>query len=154
MDVVVWLRSLGLGKYEALFRENDIDETVLPNLTAEDLKELGERARRGSCRHSAQRVLPPYRRSTPAARRFPPLWIIDGTFGLSSSARRCRAAKPTARRPPRATHPWPLVRPGLVSRSAPRPPTARAAPRAFRIVCAKGEGTRASPTSSPPVRGK
>jgi len=41
MDVVVWLRSLGLGKYEALFRENDIDETVLPNLTVEDLKELG-----------------------------------------------------------------------------------------------------------------
>jgi hypothetical protein len=22
MDVVVWLRSLGLGKYEAVFREN------------------------------------------------------------------------------------------------------------------------------------
>jgi class 3 adenylate cyclase len=41
MDIVVWLRSLGLGKYEALFRENDIDETILPNLTAEDLKELG-----------------------------------------------------------------------------------------------------------------
>ena len=41
MDVVVWLRSLGLGKYEAIFRENEIDETVLPNLTAEDLKELG-----------------------------------------------------------------------------------------------------------------
>src|SRR5215472_3624378 len=41
MDVVVWLRSLGLGKYEAVFRENEIDETVLPDLTAEDLKELG-----------------------------------------------------------------------------------------------------------------
>ena len=41
MDVVVWLRSLGLGEYEATFRENKIDETVLPNLTAEDLKELG-----------------------------------------------------------------------------------------------------------------
>ena len=41
MDVVVWLRSLGLGKYEAAFRENEIDERVLPNLTAEDLKELG-----------------------------------------------------------------------------------------------------------------
>ena len=41
MDIVVWLRSLGLGKYEAVFRENDIDETILPNLTAEDLKELG-----------------------------------------------------------------------------------------------------------------
>jgi class 3 adenylate cyclase len=41
MDVVIWLRSLGLGKYEAAFRENDIDETVLPSLTHENLKELG-----------------------------------------------------------------------------------------------------------------
>ena len=41
MDAAVWLRSLGLGKYEAAFRENEIDETVLPGLTAEDLKELG-----------------------------------------------------------------------------------------------------------------
>src|ERR1700693_4887539 len=41
MDVIVWLRGLGLGKYEAAFRENEIDETVLPGLTAEDLKELG-----------------------------------------------------------------------------------------------------------------
>ena len=41
MDVVVWLRSLGLGKYEAILRENDIDETVLPSLTHENLKELG-----------------------------------------------------------------------------------------------------------------
>jgi SAM domain (Sterile alpha motif) len=30
-----------LGKYEAAFRENEIDESVLPGLTAEDLKELG-----------------------------------------------------------------------------------------------------------------
>ena len=41
MDIVVWLRSLGLGKYEAAFRENEIDETVLPSLTHEILKELG-----------------------------------------------------------------------------------------------------------------
>jgi class 3 adenylate cyclase len=41
MDIVVWLRSLGLGKYEAVFRENDIDETVLPSLTHETLKDLG-----------------------------------------------------------------------------------------------------------------
>jgi class 3 adenylate cyclase len=40
-DVVVWLRSLGLGKYEAAFRENEIDERVLQSLTAEDLKDLG-----------------------------------------------------------------------------------------------------------------
>ena len=41
MDIVVWLRSLGLGKYEAAFRENEIDKTALPNLTHETLKELG-----------------------------------------------------------------------------------------------------------------
>jgi hypothetical protein len=41
MDVVVWLRSLGLEQYEAAFRENGVDETVLPKLTAEDVKDLG-----------------------------------------------------------------------------------------------------------------
>src|ERR1700745_3365560 len=41
MNIVVWLRSLGLGQYEAAFRDNEIDEAVLPNLTAEDLKDLG-----------------------------------------------------------------------------------------------------------------
>ena len=41
MDIVVWLRSLGLERYEAAFRENEIDETVLPSLTHENLKELG-----------------------------------------------------------------------------------------------------------------
>jgi class 3 adenylate cyclase len=41
MDVVDWLRSLGLERYEAVFRENEIDERVLPSLTQEDLKEIG-----------------------------------------------------------------------------------------------------------------
>jgi class 3 adenylate cyclase/predicted ATPase len=41
MDVVVWLRSLGLGKYEAVFRENEIDADVLPELTELDLEKLG-----------------------------------------------------------------------------------------------------------------
>src|SRR5712692_6376212 len=41
MDLGGWLRSLGLGQYEAAFRENAIDDTVLPSLTAEDLKDLG-----------------------------------------------------------------------------------------------------------------
>src|SRR5215831_19178659 len=41
MDVGAWLRSLGLDEYEAAFRENRIDDTVLPSLTAEDLKDLG-----------------------------------------------------------------------------------------------------------------
>jgi class 3 adenylate cyclase/predicted ATPase len=41
MDVASWLRSLGLEQYEEAFRENAIDDTVLPSLTAEDLKDLG-----------------------------------------------------------------------------------------------------------------
>jgi class 3 adenylate cyclase len=41
MDLRDWLRSLGLERYEVAFRENEIDETVLPSLTAEDLKDLG-----------------------------------------------------------------------------------------------------------------
>jgi class 3 adenylate cyclase/predicted ATPase len=41
MDLGGWLRELGLGQYEAAFRQNAIDETVLPILTAEDLKDLG-----------------------------------------------------------------------------------------------------------------
>jgi class 3 adenylate cyclase len=41
MDLGGWLRSLGLERYEAAFRENEIDETVLPSLTHETLKELG-----------------------------------------------------------------------------------------------------------------
>src|SRR5690349_9974967 len=41
MDVGGWLRRLGLEQYEAAFRENRIDDTVLPSLTAEDLKDLG-----------------------------------------------------------------------------------------------------------------
>jgi class 3 adenylate cyclase len=41
MDIGGWLRSLGLERYEAAFRENEIDETVLPSLTAEDLNDLG-----------------------------------------------------------------------------------------------------------------
>jgi class 3 adenylate cyclase len=41
MDVGGWLRGFGFGKYEAAFRDNGIDESVLPHLTVEDLKELG-----------------------------------------------------------------------------------------------------------------
>ena len=41
MDIAEWLRGLGLARYEPAFRENAIDESVLPSLTAEDLKEVG-----------------------------------------------------------------------------------------------------------------
>ena len=41
MDVGAWLRSFGLGQYEAAFRENEIDSEVLPELTDADLEKLG-----------------------------------------------------------------------------------------------------------------
>jgi class 3 adenylate cyclase/predicted ATPase len=41
MDVADWLRSLGLERYEQAFRDNEIDAELLPNLTGEDLKDLG-----------------------------------------------------------------------------------------------------------------
>ena len=41
MDLGEWLRSLGLERYEAIFRENAIDADVLRDLTEEHLRELG-----------------------------------------------------------------------------------------------------------------
>ena len=41
MDIAAWLRAQGLERYEAAFRENEIDWSLLPKLTADDLKDLG-----------------------------------------------------------------------------------------------------------------
>jgi class 3 adenylate cyclase/tetratricopeptide (TPR) repeat protein len=41
MDVGDWLRSLGLGKYEATFRDSEIDSDILDELTESDLEKLG-----------------------------------------------------------------------------------------------------------------
>jgi class 3 adenylate cyclase/tetratricopeptide (TPR) repeat protein len=41
MDVGGWLRGLGLGQYEAAFRESEIEADVLPELTDADLEKLG-----------------------------------------------------------------------------------------------------------------
>jgi class 3 adenylate cyclase/predicted ATPase len=41
MNIAAWLRGLGFQQYEQAFRDNAIDAAVLPELTADDLKELG-----------------------------------------------------------------------------------------------------------------
>ena len=41
VDIAPWLRGLGLGQYEAVFRGNAIDAEVLPELTDEHLREMG-----------------------------------------------------------------------------------------------------------------
>jgi len=41
VNIAAWLHGLGLPQYEQAFRDNAIDAAVLPELTADDLKELG-----------------------------------------------------------------------------------------------------------------
>jgi class 3 adenylate cyclase/predicted ATPase len=41
VDIAAWLHGLGLQQYEQAFRDNAIDAGVLPELTADDLKDLG-----------------------------------------------------------------------------------------------------------------
>ena len=41
MDITAWLRGLGLERYKAAFRDNEIDWEALPKLTAEDQRDLG-----------------------------------------------------------------------------------------------------------------
>ena len=45
MDIAAWLRGLGLERYETAFRDNEIDWAVLPQLTADDLKDIGGQLR-------------------------------------------------------------------------------------------------------------
>jgi hypothetical protein len=40
-DIETWLASIGLAEYATLFRENDLNVILLPELTNDDLKELG-----------------------------------------------------------------------------------------------------------------
>ena len=41
VDILAWLRELGLERYEQAFQENEIAADILPKLTADDLKDMG-----------------------------------------------------------------------------------------------------------------
>ena len=41
MNVAAWLRGLGLEQYVPAFRDNDVDDEVLPELTVDDLISIG-----------------------------------------------------------------------------------------------------------------
>jgi len=63
MDVRDFLRELGLEQYEPAFRENAVGVELLPDLTADDLKDLGvtlighrrQLAPEGDCRVAPRR---------------------------------------------------------------------------------------------------
>jgi hypothetical protein len=40
-QIADWLQKLGLGQYAQRFAENDVSFSILPDLTDQDLKELG-----------------------------------------------------------------------------------------------------------------
>ena len=84
MDIAEWLRGLGLERYEQAFRENEIDEKVLPGLTADDLKDLGVASIR-------RRLLDAITALGPADARAEPMpWAIE----VPSAAPRPRGADP------------------------------------------------------------
>src|SRR5438045_1549267 len=41
LDIEHWLTELGLGRYAGAFKANDIDASLLADLTAEDLESIG-----------------------------------------------------------------------------------------------------------------
>ena len=99
MDVGGWLRSLGLGQYEAVFRENEIDGAVSAKLTVDDLKDLGvavsatgaRSCRRSGAEGSALQPCPHVRRRpcrrgrAPAHRHVLRPRRLDRAFGAARS---------------------------------------------------------------------
>jgi SAM domain (Sterile alpha motif) len=89
MDVGDWLRSLGLGRYEALFHASEIDADVLPELTEVDLGvPIGHRKRllrAISGLTAAESLAAP---SVPARSRFSVSPIIAGGPWTAASWRR------------------------------------------------------------------
>src|ERR1700730_5998601 len=81
MDVAVWLKSLGLGQYARAFADNDVDFSVLSQLTDADLRELGP-----TSLGPGKRLLTPIEASTPTASIAAP--VVAPTAGAPSGERR------------------------------------------------------------------
>ena len=77
MDVAQWLNGIGLGQYEALFREHEIDADVLADLTEADLEKIGvplghrKRLMRAIAGLAAVGASPPNAATPAPARRLP-----------------------------------------------------------------------------------
>ena len=86
MDIGAWLRGLGLEKYEAAFRDNDVDAEVLPELTVEDLIVIGVASvghRRKLQAAIAALAVPTGRSPLPA----PPPQAAEGKVGADAERR-------------------------------------------------------------------
>ncbi len=107
IDVGGWLRGLGLGQYEATFRENEIDETVLASLTHETLKEIGvtpvgHRLKLLDAIAALRTCKRPVVRSMSSQRSGMCLALAQQTLPVRSSWRGCVGGAAADRKPP-----WP-----------------------------------------------
>jgi hypothetical protein len=97
MNVAAWLQSLGLERYERLFRENEIDWEVLPKLRSEGLKEIGV-VPIGHRRRLIDAIAG--LRTGPAPAIEPPATALPSGLGTESTAVEASAERLLPRRPP------------------------------------------------------
>ena len=120
MDIGGWLQSLGLERYEAAFPTTRSTRTVLPSLTADDLKDLGvgmvghrrqaARLPLPSCaftqtrksRHPRLRHTPKSAQDTAERRQVTVMFSVVGSTALSarmviSAYQKCLAETPVVR---------------------------------------------------------
>ena len=71
MDVAAWLQDLGLECYVPVFPENEVDERVLPSLTAGRISASPRSGIAGGCSTRSLRSAP--RRPPQPMHRHPPL---------------------------------------------------------------------------------
>ena len=85
MDVAEWLATLGLERYETIFRENDVSAAVVPNLTAEDLKDIGIRSV-GHRRQLLDAIAELRTKAKPAGELVPPVLDLAVILRIDGSA--------------------------------------------------------------------
>jgi class 3 adenylate cyclase len=81
-QIADWLEKLGMSEYTQRFVENDIDVSVLPHLTDQDLKELGVSL--GHRRKMLSAIVEPAGRAVP----MPPQSVLTGSKPQDSAERR------------------------------------------------------------------
>jgi class 3 adenylate cyclase len=87
MDVADWLRELGFERYEAAFRENDVDAELLLGLTDNDLKDIGVNSL-GHRRRLLEAIAALRLKGTPAVDPRPPTSPTEDLASPESTAER------------------------------------------------------------------